>query len=229
MKIIAFSDVHGNQYAFRSFMKQIKSLEHDYLFFCGDIHGYYYGQEEIVQQMKKMKKLYAVKGNHDKIASEIACGKKSAEPYLLQYGHSYEMLSSEAVEYVEHLPKLKKLEIEGKKIAILHGTFSNLLEGRLYPKDMVEDEMAYRQYDYVFCGHTHFQMIKWIGNTMIINAGSLGQQRDGKGFCFVYVDTQSGLFEYRKIFYDTVPLEAEVKKYDPENQKMIEILHRGEI
>lgn len=227
MKIIAFSDIHGNQYAFASFIEQIKTLEKDVIFFCGDIHGYYYGQKEVVEQMLQMKNLYAVKGNHDKIAIDVADGVKRAEQFFDQYGHSYARLDKEAVSYVKSLPEVVEFEMEGKKIAILHGTLDDVLEGRLYPKDKVKVEALYKKYDYIFCGHTHFQMVKKCGNASIINAGSAGQQRDGKGFCFAYVDTVTEKVEYKRLYYNRKLLEAEVRKYDPENKKMIEILYRG--
>lgn len=228
MKIIAFSDVHGNQYAFKSFIEEIKKIQYDYIFFCGDIHGYYYGQSEIIKQMIQMKNLYAVKGNHDKIAIEIAEKRIQAKKYFKQYGHSYAMLDKNNIEYVKGLSDIVKLDIGQKKIAILHGTLDNVLEGRLYPTDPLQNKKLYRKYDFVFCGHTHFQMIRKYGHTMIINAGSIGQQRDGKGCCFVYVDTLTGEAEYKNIYYDRKELEAEINKYDPENTKMINILYRGE-
>ncbi len=33
MKVIAFSDIHGNQYALRQFLRDIKEVEYDCLFF----------------------------------------------------------------------------------------------------------------------------------------------------------------------------------------------------
>ncbi len=228
MKIIAFSDIHGNQYAFHEFVKQIKTIAYDYLFFCGDIHGYYYGQSSIVRRMGQLEHLYAVKGNHDQMAIDIADGRQAAEQYFEKYGHSYEMLTYDNIQFVRNLPELIELDVDGKKCVILHGTLDDRLNGRMYPKDQVKKGELYQAYDYVFCGHTHFQMIKKCGRATIINAGSLGQQRDGKGFCFVYVDTQSWQVEYRQIRYDMSKLETEVRKYDPDNEKMITILHRGE-
>lgn len=228
MRIVAFSDIHGNQYAFRAFIEQIGGLEYDAVFFCGDIHGYYYGQEEVVRCMKQMDNLYAVMGNHDKLAVNIAEGRKQAEDYYDCFGHSYAMLSDECIEYVKGLPPIIELKRDGVKLAIMHGTICDRLTGRIYPNEKIYDDDLYRKYNYVFCGHTHFQMIRQCGPCMIVNAGSLGQPRDGMGSCFAYVDTVKGTAEYRKIVYDMRPLEAEVRQYDPFNKKMIEILHRGE-
>lgn len=229
MKIIAFSDVHGNQYAFREFMKVLKKRKFDFLIFCGDIHGYYYGQDEIIAQMKTMEKLYAVRGNHDEMAIQVFDGKIPAERLFEKYGHSYHMLKKENIDYVRQLPLILEMEIDGASYGIMHGTPKNLLEDRLYPKDEIDDEKLFEKYDYIFCGHTHFQMVKQCGNTVIMNAGSVGQQRDGKGFCFLEFDTETKTAEYIKIVYDRKSLETEIRKYDPDNEKMITILYRGEI
>lgn len=228
MKVIAFSDIHGNQYALRQFLRDIKEVEYDCLFFCGDMHGYYYGQHEIAEAFRKMDNLYAVKGNHDKIAIDIAYGNDNAEKYFAQYGHSYAMLDETAIEYVSELPEVLEIELGIKKIAIIHGTFENVLNGRMYPKDPLVCKEEYRKYDYVFCGHTHFRDIRRTGNTTIINPGSLGQQRDGRGFGYAYVDTDDGDVRFFNISYDMSELEKDIKSYDPDNNKLIDILHRGE-
>jgi len=43
MKICIFSDIHGNQYALKAFMREISNYDIDQFIFCGDIFGYYYG------------------------------------------------------------------------------------------------------------------------------------------------------------------------------------------
>lgn len=228
MKIIAFSDIHGNQYAFEAFLNVLKEISYDVVFFCGDIHGYYYGQTAIVKVLKQMKNLYAVKGNHDEFAIRVFEGIDRAEEYIPRYGHSYAMLEKENIDYVKSLPDIMEGDWDGKRIAILHGCLDDVLEGRLYPQDELRAAERYQKYDYVFCGHTHFQMIRKAGKTTIINAGSLGQQRDGKGFVYVMADTETGEIEYRTIAYDMTALEQEIREHDPDNEKMIQILHRGE-
>ncbi|MBP3544350.1 MAG: metallophosphoesterase family protein [Lachnospiraceae bacterium] len=228
MKIVAFSDIHGNQYAFQAFLNALKEMTYDAVFFCGDIHGYYYGQTAIVKAMKQMENLYAVKGNHDEFAIRVLEEIDRAEMYIPRYGNSYAMLEKENVDYVKALPDIIEGVWGGKRIAILHGCLDDVLEGRLYPQDELRETELYQKYDYVFCGHTHFQMVRKAGKTTIINAGSLGQQRDGKGFCYVVADTETGEIEYRTIKYDMTALEQEIRKHDPDNEKMIQILHRGE-
>ena len=48
MRIVIFSDIHGNIYSFKEMMKFISAESADVKVFCGDICGYYYGQNEII-------------------------------------------------------------------------------------------------------------------------------------------------------------------------------------
>lgn len=228
MKAVIFSDIHGNQYAFREFLREIQQMDYQLLIFCGDIYGYYYGQDEIICQFQKMNSLHAVKGNHDELAIKIWEQVEKADQAVIQkYGHSYCQLQKESMAYLKKQPVEKELLIDGKRVLIIHGTIEDKLSGRLYPLDSVKKIDPYIEYDYILCGHTHYKMDRRVGNTLILNPGSLGQQRDGKGFGFLYLDFSTGFYEFRNIDLELKALEQEIDLYDPENKKLKEILHRG--
>ena len=90
MKLVVFSDIHGNSYALDAFLKKIKTISYDYLVFCGDIFGYYYNQKEIIRKLSEMDGLIWLKGNHDAYFLEIYQRNVNAEYYIEQYGHSYD-------------------------------------------------------------------------------------------------------------------------------------------
>lgn len=228
MKIIAFSDIHGNQYAFREFLKELKKTQYDKLVFCGDVYGYYYGQHEILQAFKSIQELYPVLGNHDMLAIKVECGLYNKENLFGQYGHSYGMIEKNDIEYIKKFPISRIESWEELKVGIMHGTPSDCLDGRIYPKDKILNTLQYRTFDIVICGHTHFRMIKQIDKTTIVNVGSLGQQRDGKGFCYAEIILPEKEVCFHTIKYDMSELEEEIKKHDFYNEKLISILHRGE-
>ena len=60
-----------------------------------------------------------------------------------------------------------KLELEGKKIAFLHGDDRRLFQ-------QVEQS---GEYDYLFYGHTHQAAEHWTGRTRVINPGALHRAR----------------------------------------------------
>lgn len=230
MIFVVFSDIHGNQFAFREFKKEMRNIMYDKVLFCGDLCGYYYGQDEIARDLQHMEHMIAVKGNHDQYALDVAAGKKAKEELYPKYGHSYAAISKEVMEYVGQLPEKMEFIADQKKYLLIHGMPSNPLEGRLYPADEAgrELETEYQKYDFVFSGHTHFRADRMIGKTRVMNPGSLGQQRDGKGFSYAIFNTETEILEFRNVTFEFLELENEIQCKDPDNQKMIEILHRGE-
>lgn len=230
MKIVVFSDIHGNQYAVRSFLKQIESLSYDKLVFCGDVFGYYYGQNEILDSLSSLRDMIWLKGNHDKYASDVYRGIADPKFYIENYGHSYFEMKrkypADKMRMLERLPEKAEIQAEGKRIVFFHGTPEQMLEGRLYPDNEVKNREAYKIYDYVILGHTHFRMDRRVGKTRILNPGSLGQQRDGKGCGFLILDTERDEVRYQEILYDKAALYKEIDKYDKDLKKLKTVLER---
>lgn len=233
MKIVIFSDIHGNQYSYREFIKLIEKLEYDYIIFCGDIFGYYYGQLEIIESMSKLKNLIWVKGNHDQYAINIFRGVDTPDRYIENYGHSYknflEEFSTKTIDYIDSLPSYIILTLNNKKIGIYHGTVENHLEGRLYPNDIRVLESITGNFDYLILGHTHFKLEYKVNGTKIINPGSLGQPRDGKGFGFYLLDLDKEVGKFINIKINTRELYSEIDKYDRTLLKLKNVLERREI
>lgn len=232
MRLLVFSDIHGNQYAFREFLKDIGGVNYDAAIFCGDIFGYYYGQTEIYEGLAQLKKLTAIRGNHDEYALALYRGEIDAENLFIKYGHSYGRMDKNVLKYIDTLPKSATIEIDGRRFGVLHGTPLGILEDRLYPKDEPTEEqsIAIKEcgYDVIFCGHTHFRSDRIVEGVRMINPGSLGQQRDGFGFCYGVYDTDTDTFEYHTITFNIKDLEDEIDKYDAGLSKLKDILHRGE-
>jgi hypothetical protein len=59
-----------------------------------------------------------------------------------------------------------------------------------------------------------------------LNAGSLGQPRDGNPSGALLFDSESRAYEYLDIHYDKAPLFQEIKERDPGLDKLREILER---
>ncbi len=230
MKMIIFSDIHGNQYAFREFLKQIKQIEYNYLIFCGDIFGYYYGQQEIIDSLSQLENLIWLKGNHDDNATKIFFGELEADYFIANYGQSYGSILSNCtnkqMKKIKSLPSQQILNIGTKKIGIYHGTPEDHLNGRLYPKDIYTVANMCNSFDYLILGHTHFRLDYQIKDTRIINPGSLGQYRDGKGFGYYVLDLDCGNGKYSDINIDLTELYAEIDKYDKSLTKLKDVLER---
>lgn len=232
MKIIFFSDIHGNKYALTSFLKECKELKPDLIIFCGDVFGYYYYQNEIIDIFRK-NSFITLLGNHDQYFLDILDGNIDSEHLISKYGNSYKdikhKISDDNVNFIKTLKSKFELEIDGYKIGVFHGSPTDYLNGRIYPDTEINTIKDYTCYDYVILGHTHHKMEKKIGSTIILNPGSIGQQRDGKGCSYLVLDTKTGVYEFKLISFDIDKLIYDIDYYDQGNIKLKEVLFRKQI
>lgn len=230
MKYVFFSDIHGNYYALEKFLVELELIGPDKCFFLGDIFGYYYDQNAIINALRNRQDLICLLGNHDKYFLDILENKICPDTLISKYGNSYKDIVSKIslnnIEFVKNLPQELEIRSEGLKIGLFHGTPDNPLNGRLYPDTIIQDPEVYKKYDYVILGHTHHKHVRKLGTTTIINPGSLGQQRDGKGCSYVILILPEGIVEYRQINFDIDKLVFDIHKNDGYNDNLISVLYR---
>ena len=118
--------------------------------------------------------------------------------------------------------------MERKTIGIFHGSLKDSINGRIYPDTELIMDDGYEKYDYVIHGHTHYQMLRNVHSTTIINPGSIGQPRDRHGFSFATLNLPSGEIDFHEVIWDRQLLIQDIEKYDVGNQKLIDILFRNE-
>lgn len=232
MKIIFFTDAHGNGYAIDEFFKDIKNVNADLIIFGGDIFGYYYQQEYIINKFKD-NNVKCLLGNHDRMFLELLQNKLDEKMLVKKYGNSYknikDKISQESVNFFKKLHTSYKMEVDDLKLFFTHGSLNDNINGRIYPDTMIENPDIYCEYDYVFLGHTHHKMQRKIRNTIIINPGSIGQQRDGKGCSYIVFDTLLREIEFKVVKYDKDRLKFDIKKNEKCKKmkgKLLEVLDR---
>lgn len=236
MRICFFSDIHGNGYAFDAFLREMEKKRPDRIIFGGDFAGYYYDSDRIISKVRELG-FSCVMGNHDRMFLELLEKKRTLEQLVPRYGNSYRKLSKEIsrenAEFLRELPDFYEIEADGLRLGFFHGSPRNFLNDRIYPDTEIVDkeEIAlFERYDYVFCGHTHHKMIKYFGMTMLVNPGSAGQQRDGKGTSYVLFDTETKVWEIISFAYDRDSLAADIDRFDRDdkerNRRLKEVLYR---
>lgn len=228
MRLLIFSDLHGNQYAWRAFLSRIAETEYDRMVFLGDIFGYYYGQNEIMEGLSGRKDLIWLKGNHDQYFLDILENRADRQELASRYGSTYLRICPELVRMSGMLSRRSAsctFKADGLNILFCHGTPEDPSNGRHYPRDSWKPSFC-RQYDTVICGHTHFRMARQENGKQWLNAGSLGQPRDGNESGFLLFDTETRQYNYVDILYDKAPLFEEIQDKDPELYKLKEILKR---
>ncbi|WBW96221.1 metallophosphoesterase family protein [Oceanirhabdus sp. W0125-5] len=227
MKIVIFGDIHGNRYAFDCFLDEIKKIDSEYIFFTGDIMGYYYNQSYIVRKLASIDKLISVLGNHDKMYLDANNNEDDLIKLSNKYGRSYILCSKDTFisEYLRKQKEKVDITIVNRRIILVHGSIDNFINGRIYP-DKVGELSEIINVDYVLFGHTHYRMNEKIGNTRWVNPGSLGQPRDGKEPSYCIIDLENDTVEYKTIFYNKKLLLEEIRNNDPDNIYLKEVLFR---
>lgn len=229
MRLVVFTDIHGNQYAFSAFQRKMARLQPDLIIFLGDVFGYYYGQEEILTALRTSG-YHCLLGNHDKMFLDLLDGRANLEDLCGRYGSGYRRalrtVSRENIAFLRTLSPGLTMEADGLRLGFFHGSPGDPLCGRVYPNTVIEDVTPYVPFDYLFLGHTHHKMARQIGHTMVLNPGSLGQQRDGKGCSYVVFDSKGPSMAIEVVAFDPAPLAAEAAARDPDFPSLREVLYR---
>lgn len=229
MRIAFFSDIHGNKYVVNPFLESIKAEKVDKIIFCGDIFGYYYYQNEIID-MFRQQKFVVLLGNHDKNFLDIIEKRSNAQEFVEKYGNSYadivKRISKENIAFLRTLKPYYEFQVGLFKIGVFHGSPYDNLCGRVYPDTEIIEKERYIKYDLVVLGHTHHKMVRYMENTLIINPGSIGQQRDGSGCSYVLFDTQDYSVRFNIVDYNIGLLISDIETLDRNNCKLKEVLLR---
>lgn len=219
MRLAVLSDIHGNLDAFREVLRDMDRFRVDQVVCLGDTIGYGPEPEEAVRLIRE-RAIPAVMGNH-----EMAVVKPQLQEWFNPQAResiqkTQALLSAETLLYIRGLPSAQIID----RFRFVHGCPPNspfiylyqLSERRLMGIFRKSTEWI------IFVGHTHnLKLICFDGhavvqkplrqgiiplreqNRYIVNAGSVGQPRDGNNTAkYVIVDTLALSLEVRFVPYD---------------------------
>lgn len=231
MKIAVFSDIHGNKYSFKKAISKMDQIGIDKYICCGDIVGYYYYHNEVINMLRGKTDIYCVLGNHDQMFIDIIDGRKDCSTYIKKYGSSIQKfintITKENLEFLRSLLMEEDILIDGLSIKIVHGSPWNPLNEYIYPDSDFERYFKIdSEYDYVFQGHTHYPMRIKVKKCEIVNPGSIGQPRNGGYPTFAVLDTKTKLFEFVSEKYDIHKLVQDIQRVGGEPSYISNVLRR---
>ncbi len=219
MRVLVFSDVHGNLTALEAVLQAAGPVEA--FWFLGDLVGYGPDPEACVQRVRGLHPLVCLQGNHD----AAVVGQLDLSFFNAEARRSVEwartQLSPAALAFLQTRPPLVVLEEWG--VTLAHGSPQRPLEEYLLSEPAVRRAFHALETPLAFVGHTHlpvafvegregFQIVPGHpgetftlppGARAILNPGSVGQPRDGNPqAAFALWDTQTGVWSWHRVPYD---------------------------
>jgi len=198
------SDVHSNAEALRSVLRDIKKRQIQDIFFLGDAVGYGPEPNESVGLLKSECKTI-IAGNHDWGVLGLTETGSFNEYARIALAWTRGVLTADNYEILRTSPL--KSEISERDITLVHATPCEPEQWHyLLTLSDAEINFTYMHTDICFIGHSHRpfiiemsfsgglktnkqEMHKTKGSRYIINAGSIGQPRDGDPrACYALVD-----------------------------------------
>ena len=125
MKIGVISDIHGNYDALVEVLKKAKKEDVAHLLILGDIVGYYYHPDKILELLSEWS-FEMVKGNHEMIMEDLIANPLLEESIRLKYGSGHQeainKLTFQQLDFLKSLPETKSLQFDGVSLLMSHGS-----------------------------------------------------------------------------------------------------------
>src|SRR5438874_8810164 len=191
MRFAIFSDIHANLEALEAVLQDADDHHCTHFVCLGDVVGYNANPHECVERIRELD-CPIVKGNHDEQAS------------LIESSRDFNELAEHAIEWTrEHLTEEDKewlrdlrLERQVRDFTIVHATLDTPEQwGYVFNNLDAAASFTYQHTTLCFFGHTHIQCAfvrderarrtqqeqihVEFGKKYFVNAGSVGQPRDG--------------------------------------------------
>jgi putative phosphoesterase len=193
MRILVITDIHANYRALKAVLGAFGSV--DEVWCLGDVLSCGPCPQQCIDLVRETCR-HVVRGNHD--ISESAGG----------------MVGAATMEYLLGLPLSSTVAVEGQSYRLVHGSPSDPLSGSLRPdtdRRVLARELEQCNESCVLCGHTHMAMLLELGGKTIVNAGTVGQPRDGdyRAQCTLI---EEGRFRFERVEYDLDALATDYQR-----------------
>lgn len=227
MKIGVLSDIHSNAVALEAVLSRLEDANVEEYICAGDVVGYYSRPNETISLLKEVNPLI-VRGNHDEgVTTETPSSFNYYAKRSLDWNRRE--LTEEGTRFLRRLPPTIRTEIGGREVFIAHGSPRNPISEYIHEEDISEEFLDYsfeKPPEVVVLGHTHKPYVKKVGDTLVLNPGSVGQPRDrDPRASFAVLETKKPSAEIRKAWYNVDEIAEHTKEYLP--RKLADRLYEG--
>ena len=226
MRFAIFSDIHANLEALEAVFADARARRCTHFVCLGDVVGYNANPRECIERVRKLD-CPAIKGNHDEEATLSASSERFNELAERAIQWTRDNLADQDKEWLRSLP----LQRQVHDFTIVHATLDTPGHwGYVFNNLDAIASFTYQRTAVCFFGHTHLPMVFIRGQSGVrqerkehiriepgrkyfINAGSVGQPRDGNwraAYC-IY-DIENKLVELLRVKYDLTTAQKKIAK-----------------
>ena len=218
MKILIMSDIHGNEQALKAVLDKVETeYKVDGCFLLGDIIDYGMHSNEVISMLYQLSfpVFCNICGNHEDAVLHDNYERFSSKRGEESARYTKSVLNPDSWDYIHNEMKecgFYEFECDGKMCLAVHGSLEDKYWKSIKPEEALQE---YREYDYVFSGHSHQPHFieKYYEaedaerrnkkKVVFINPGSVGQPRNHNPqakFVILNMDTEQVFFD--KVSYN---------------------------
>jgi putative phosphoesterase len=189
-KIAVIADIHGNLAALHAMLEELDAWSPDLVIVAGDTvnRGPLSGPcLALVMERAAAHGWQVIRGNHERYV--LSFDHERRRPDFPSSGPHYELSRSIAwthaqvadrLETIAAMPEQLRFELDGASLAVFHASVRHDRDGLM--RHTPDDELR-QQIDSsvsIFCtAHTHMPFTRRLGQTLVVNVGSVGLPFDG--------------------------------------------------
>ena len=228
MKILIFSDIHGNKYALEALKNTEDYKTADRRIFLGDLVSFCAYPNECIDVLKNLD-VEILMGNHDIYCAygiPKAESGKFNEGFLNHLNYIRDEVADDNKEYLKTLKYSLKFEEFGKKFYFSHyfwndkETVSVNPDGRKKSTILTAKLFDSIDADYIFYGHNHTPSVVKYNNKTFVCVGSQGVRSPGN-FVVLNIENNEIKIEHKKIEYNSQKLINEMLEMNYPGVKQI--------
>ncbi len=201
VKILLISDIHGNFPALEAVEQQVRNESFDLIINGGDTTVYAPFPNETIDWLREHNSI-SILGNTDIKVLHLLEGRKLKKPRKaekrIMYTWTAEHLTPENRKYLSQIKKTARLDLEGHRIGLFHGSPANDNEHLFQDTPATRFRELTRKTDcnIIITGHSHSPFHKKINDVHFINPGSVGRMFDkNPDASYAIVDLASDLVQ----------------------------------
>lgn len=211
MRIAVLSDLHANAQALEAVMGDVVAQKCEHVFCLGDIALAGPQPKEVVEYVMAQSSWTVIQGNTDKMIAQygpdVAAFLDEQYPVMANaIADDVNLLGDEHRAYLNNLPPMLQMEIDGCSVLLVHGSpranNEDILPGMKL--EQVEEIIFGTNESLILCGHTHIPCgYQTRTNQTVVNVGSVGRPmtKEPKA-CYAIIDFNMGAFEIKHRFVE---------------------------